>query len=531
MSDKTHNGQTGLAALLVATGILLSRIAGLIRDRAFAHYFGNTDAADAFRAALRIPNFLQNLFGEGVLSASFIPVYAGMLARGQRQQATRLVEATAGVLGLIVSCIVLLGLLTAPVLTDLFAPGFSGQKRQLTITMVRILFPGTGILVMSALCLGILNSHRRFFVSYAAPVMWNGAIIAALLYCGPKVPLPRLAIMAAWGAVFGSLLQIAVQIPQVMKAAGLIRPSMDIATEGLRYVLVNAIPVIIGRGVVQISGYVDSIIASFLPSGSLAALGYAQTLYLLPVSLFGMSVSAAELPALSSDAACKDGAGQSACQRLHAGLRRIAYLVVPSTVGFVALGDLIVGAIYRSGRFGPADAGYVWAILAAASIGLPASTLSRLYSAAFYALGDTRTPLRFSLVRVATATMLGLAMAFWLPSATGISERWGIVGLAAGSAMAAIIEYSMLKRGINRRLGRIGLSPGFLMLVWLAALSAAMVVTLTRPTLVRLHPVAAAGIAVPTYGLVYLIVTRACRIPEANVVTLWQRRVQGSREL
>jgi len=172
----------------VGSGILLSRIAGLIRERVFAHYFGNSDAADAFKAALRIPNFLQNLFGEGVLSASFIPVYAGLLAREDDEEAQRTAGAVAGLLALSTSILVLIGVLATPYLIDLIAPGFHGEKRELTIRIVRILFPGAGLLVFSAWCLGVLNSHRRFFLSYIAPVIWNAAMIATLWRFGRRYP-------------------------------------------------------------------------------------------------------------------------------------------------------------------------------------------------------------------------------------------------------------------------------------------------------------------------------------------------------
>src|SRR6185437_3741349 len=190
-------GRFGGAAVLVAAGILLSRLAGLIRDRVFAQYFGTTDAADAFRTALRIPNFLQTLFGEGVLSASFIPVYAGLLAREEREEAGRVAGAVFAILALLTSVLVLFGVLATPLFMDAIAPGFHGAKRQLTITLVRIFFPGTGLLVLSAWCLGILNSHHRFFLSYSAPVLWNAAIIAALLYFGPGNTEEHLAVVVA----------------------------------------------------------------------------------------------------------------------------------------------------------------------------------------------------------------------------------------------------------------------------------------------------------------------------------------------
>src|SRR6476469_9235991 len=164
---------TKRGAVLVAAGILLSRISGLVRLRVFSHYFGiMSEAADAFNAAFRIPNFLQNLFGEGVLSASFIPVYAGLRARGEDREAERVAGAVAALLGLVTALLVLVGILLTPWLIAIIAPGFDGEKRAATIRLVRILFPGAGLLVLSAWCLGVRNSHGRLFLSYAAPVLW-----------------------------------------------------------------------------------------------------------------------------------------------------------------------------------------------------------------------------------------------------------------------------------------------------------------------------------------------------------------------
>ncbi len=287
-------------ASLVAAGILLSRIAGLVRDRVFAYYFGNSDAADAFKAALRIPNFLQNLFGEGVLSASFIPVYAGLMAKEERQQADDVAAAVFCLLALVISLLVLVGVLVTPFLIDAIAPGFKGAKRELTIGLVRVLFPGAGLLALSAWCLGILNSHRQFFISYTAPVVWNLMMILSLVVFGGSYEQFPLTKILAWGSVAGSLLQFGVQLPSVVRLLHRFRLSLGLSMEGVRTIVRNFVPVFFSRGVVQISAYVDAFLASLLPTGAVAALTYAQTLYILPVSLFGMSVSAAELPVLSS---------------------------------------------------------------------------------------------------------------------------------------------------------------------------------------------------------------------------------------
>src|ERR1700682_1972225 len=318
------------SSFLVAAGILLSRIAGLIRDRVFAHYFGNSDAADAFKAAFRIPNALSNLFGEGVLSASFIPVYAGLLARNDDEEARRTAGAVAGLLALVTSVLVLIGVFATPYLIDAIAPGFHGEKRELTIRLVRILFPGAGLLVASAWCLGVLNSHRRFFLSYTAPVLWNVAMIAGMVAFGAGRTQNSLVVVTAWASVVGSALQVLVQLPVVLRLLGGLKLSFAHQSEHVRTVIRNFVPVFMSRGVVQISAYVDAFLASWLPTGAVAALAYAQTLYTLPVSLFGMSVSAAELPMMSGVLGDATQMAEILRARLNAGLRQITFLVVPS---------------------------------------------------------------------------------------------------------------------------------------------------------------------------------------------------------
>ena len=258
------------AAFLVAAGILLSRVAGLIRQTMMARYLGAGMAADAFNAAFRIPNLLQNLFGEGVLSASFIPEYAGLLGKGDEKEATRLAGAVAGMLALVASIIVLIGVVTAPWLVAVIANGFTGEKRDLTVRLTRILFPGAGLLVFSAWCLGVLNSHRRFFLSYTAPVLWNLAMIATLVFFHTGHDEAQLAIYLAYGSVVGSALQFGIQLPQVLKLARGVRPRITMAAESVRNVFRNFLPAFIGRGVVQVSAYVDAWLASYLGNGAVS---------------------------------------------------------------------------------------------------------------------------------------------------------------------------------------------------------------------------------------------------------------------
>lgn len=509
-------GSRARNSALVAIGILFSRIAGLIRQRVFSHYFGLTAPADAFMAAFRIPNFLNNLFGEGALSASFIPVYAALVARGEQDEADRAAGAVASLLALAVSVIVLVGVLATPFLIDAIAPGFTGDTRTLTIELVRILFPGAGLMVMSAWCLGVLNSHHRFLVSYAAPVVWNAVMIATLVLFGAGTALPRLAAILAWGSVVGSASMFVVQLPLVFRVAPALRFAIDTASAHVRSVVRNFAPVFISRGVVQLSGYIDTLIASLLPTGAVAALLNAQTLGLLPVSLFGMAVSAAELPAMSGAVGAAAAPSETLRRRLDSGLRQIAFFVVPSAVGFLALGDVIAAALYQTGRFTHRDAVWVWAILAGSAVGLLASTLGRLYSSTYYALRDTRTPLRYAVIRVTLTTVLGYVSALPLPRMLAIDPMWGTAGLTASAGVAGWVEMLLLRRTLNARIGRTGLPFEYVAKLWAAALAAAAVAWGAKLAMPSFGPIVTAVIVLGPYGVIFFAMTFALRIPEAS---------------
>ena len=512
-------------AFLVGSGIFLSRIAGLVRQRIFAHYFGNSDAADAFNAAFRIPNFLQNLFGEGVLSASFIPVYAGLLAREDDEEARRTAGAVAALLALTTSVLVLIGLVATPYLIDAIAPGFHGAKRELTIRLVRILFPGAGLLVFSAWCLGILNSHRRFFLSYTAPVIWNAAMIATLWGFGGRYAQYPLAAIVAWGSVVGSALQVGVQLPVVLKLLHGLKLSLH-QTPNVKTVVQNFGPVFVGRGVVQISGYVDAWLASWLGTGALSAFSYAQLLFTLPVSLFGMSVSAAELPHMSGALGDDREIAEALRARLDPGLRQIAFFVLPSVVAFLALGDVIVAALYQTGRFTHSDSIYVWAILAGATVGLLSSTLGRLYSSAYYALRDTRTPLRFAVIRVVLTTGLGYLCALPLPRWVGLDPRWGAAGLTASAGVAGWVEFTLLRRTMNRRIGQTGLPASLVAKLWTSAALAAAAGWGVKLALGNRHPLIFGALIIGTYGAIYFAAAYLLGVEECRSAL---RRILRSR--
>jgi putative peptidoglycan lipid II flippase len=467
---------------------------------------------------------LQNLFGEGVLSASFVPVYARLRSLGKDTEATHLANAAFGLLACSTAVIVLIGMLVAGPLTAIIAPGFSGEKRDLTVRLVTLFFPGAGFLVLSAWCLGVLNSHRKFFLSYAAPVAWNLAIIFALVGFGPRVQGGQLALVAAWGSLVGSALQFGLQLPTVIGLLRGFRPVLERTSESVRTVIRNFVPVFIGRGVVQISAFIDTILASLLPSGAVAGLANAQVLYTLPVSLFGMSVSAAELPEMSSAVGEDSRVHEFLRGRLEGGLRRIAFFVVPCAVAFLAFGHVIASALFQSGRFGSADSVYVWGILAGSAVGLLAATLGRLYASTYYALRDTRTPLRFAMLRVFLTTALGYLCAIPLPGWLGIEARWGAAGLTASAGLAAWVEFHLLRTSLNRQIGNTGLALSYLARLWISALVAALVGWGILRALGAVHPVARAAVVLVPFGLLYVGILAGWGVPEAGAFLVRVRR-------
>lgn len=517
-------------ALLVGTGIFLSRIAGLLRERAFAYYFGNSDAGDAFKAALKIPNFLQNLFGEGVLSASFIPVYAQMLADEHNSKASHDsqkisstdVALTIGFLLFLTTLIlVLIGIVATPFLIDTIAPGFKDEKRELTIKLVQIFFPGTGFVVMSAWCLGILNSHRRFFLSYTAPVLWNFAIIATLVFYGHTSTEFDLAIKTGWGLVLGSCLQLFVQVPTTLSLLKLTSLRLVLKSKEVKTVLKNFIPSLISRGVVQISSYIDNILASLLASGSVSILAYAQTIYLLPVSLFGMSISASELPEMSSITGSKAEIYQKLNKRLESSLNRVCFFIVPSFIVFIFLGDVLISALYQTGKFSNTDTKIVWLVLIGFSLGLLSSTQGRLYSSVFYALKDTKTTLRFAIIRIFLNLGLSYSIAFLIFPRVNVPLIYHTAGLTIASGLSGWVEFHLLKNKLESIMGPIPKSYVYLTKLFSAALIAAASSWILKVTLLYylfIHPVLIALFVFSLFGILYFLIGFLLKIELAEQI-------------
>jgi putative peptidoglycan lipid II flippase len=336
---------------------------------------------------------------------------------------------------------------------------------------------------------------------------------------GGHVGEARLAIVISIASVIGSGLQFAVQVPTVM---GFLRPlhlKLALGGEHVQTVVRNFFPVFLSRGVVQISAYLDSLLASFLPTGAVSALAYAQTLNSLPVSLFGMAISAAELPAMSSALGTQEEIALVLRKRLQNGLQNIAFFVVPSAVAFVVLGDVVVATIYRSGHFQANDVTFVWSVLAGSGVGLLASTSGRLYSSAFYALRDTRTPLNFAIIRVVLTVGLGYFFALPLPRLLGIDRHWGVAGLTLSAGMAGWVEFALLRRALQARIGAILLPRFRVARLWGAALLSAACAYGVKVVQPFHYPPLVGLCVLSVFGIGYLLCTRMLGVAAPGSLT------------
>jgi putative peptidoglycan lipid II flippase len=518
-----------------------------------AFFFGVGPHADVLRSAFRAPNLIQNLLGEQTLSAAFIPIYSRFLGEGRREDAGRFAGAVFGLL-LIGACSVsLAGVLLARPLVTALTPGYLGDaarvasgeisidRFEFAVTGVRILFPMTAFLALAAWTLGVLNSHRRFFLPYFAPVLWNASIIGALLYAGwsflgvdsetqmgstPLAVQGRVLVAAFWGGLLGGALQFLVQLPATLRVLSGFRLSLSRSVEGVTEALANVVPVMAARGAAQLSSYVDVFLASWLAEGAVSGLGNAQVLYLLPISLFALSIAAAELPELSRKG---EGGVEDAGRRTVVAIRRISFFVVPTQVGYLVFGFLIVAGLYRRGEFQVADNWLVYFILAVYALGLLATAWSRMLTNVFYAAGDTRTPARIAVARIGLSLATGLALMLWLDgfsvssviggeSGKGELLRLGAVGLAVGSAIAAWFEWARLRA----RLPGLGMTIAWPSAFVAAAYGRALVALAVGSALWFFcrgwSPLPAAGVVVSVYALSYLALSRLQSVPEVRDV-------------
>lgn len=537
------------ASALVALGILFSRLSGLVREFIFGIFFGIGGVSEAFNMAIRLPNVLQMLLGEGTLSASFIPVYSSELERDE-EEAGRIAGAVAALLALVAALIVIFSVIFAEPIVSVMASQWRDDARfDMTVSLIRVIFPSAGLLVLSAWCLGILNSHRQFFLSYVAPVLWNiaqiGSVAAAALFFGVGEfsgdpsdledvgtnieVLGSLGQVAAWGFFAGSVLQFVVQLPNVWKLTKGLRFKLDLKREGVKEVLRRFGGAVMGRGVVQISALADLFLAGLLTLGAVTALGKAQVLYIMPISLFAVSVAASELPELS-----RMTNPTEIKERAQAGFGRILFFISFTALAYFTLGDKIIGALFEYGRFTADDTLLIWFALGAYSLGLIPSAVSRLAQNVMWSKGDTSGPAKIAVVRVIISISLAASI-MWFFDRIGTADvrdalptlydggtvkeklRFGAMGITLGSAVAAWVEATLLWRLAARTVP--GVSPLRPLKALLPALAAASLVAIgMRFVTDDMWPPVAALLAVGMAGLTYLAVCYLRRVPQIDLV-------------
>ncbi len=488
--EGANQGGAGRAA----AGIGLSRLSGLARAMLVTNVLGVGAVGDAFAAALRIPNMLQNLLGEGALSAAFTPSYSKLLER-DKHAAGQLAAAVASFLLAVVTVAVLVGVLAARPITRLIAWGFEGERFELAVQLVRITAIGAGVLVIGAWCVCVLNTHQRFFVSYVAPVIWNVTQVAVLIFVVViGVSDVDRATALAWAVTGGAIAQVLFSVVAVRRAnedifrraasappsaspshTGSLWQYLSWRQESVRGVLRRLAPAVAGRGAFQISAFADLALASLLAVGATAALAAAQALYLLPLALVGVAVAAVELPALS-----RIDNAHEAINRTADRLTSTAYLVSGAVVLYLAAGVPLADTLFNLAGLrdvvGIDDITLIAVTLGVYSLGLPAIVASRLCQNVLYADGDTRSPAGIAVVRVSLSAAIGLLVMFPFDrlvvvdgSITGLSSidlgslailndavrldpalpaRLGAVGLALGAAFGAWVELVLLRRAV-----------------------------------------------------------------------------------
>ncbi|HUP00298.1 MAG TPA: murein biosynthesis integral membrane protein MurJ [Gemmatimonadota bacterium] len=430
------------ATAVVMFGIGVSRIFGLVREQVIAFYFGRAAQYSAFVAAYRIPNLVRVLLGEGNLSSSFIPVLAERMRSADPSEARRLAGSVLGLLLLVIGIVTLAGMAAAPALAWIVAPGFDPELRALVERLIIILFPIVAFMVTGAWCMGVLHAHGRFFWPNFAPLFMSVVSAGALIAFVGRTEVDPILILA-WGVVAGSLVQLLVQLPATRAVLGSLSPRGRWREPAVGRVVTLFLPMVVGTGVGQLSTLIDVQIASFLDQESVATLAYAQRLYLVPLSLFSVAIAQVALPTLSHQVVARPP--DAVRDELSRAFHRMAFFLLPSTLGLAAFGRPAVSVLFERGRFDAGDTDAVAWVLTAYAVALLAYGSVRLYATAFYALQDTRTPVRVAVVALAANGALGITLA-WLV---------GIFGIALATGLAATLNVILLAGKLRNRIGTI----------------------------------------------------------------------------
>ncbi len=432
-----------------------SRILGFVRDVLLAQLFGAGSATDAFFVAFKIPNFMRRLFAEGAFSQAFVPVLSEYKSQREHAEVRRLVSAVSGTLGAILLLLTLAAVLGAGGLVWLFAPGFGDQpeKFALTTELLRITFPYLLLISLTALAGGILNSYGRFAPPAIAPIWLNIALIAAALVFAPMFAQPVEAL--AWGVFVAGLLQLASLLPGLWRLGLLPRPSWGWRDSGVRRILKLMLPAIFGSSVAQINLLLDTIIASFLISGSVSWLYYSDRMVEFPLGVFGIALATVILPSLSQKHAEADP--RAFARTLDWGLRWVLLIGAPAALGLILLSGPILSTLFQYGAFGGHDVAMARLSLMAYGLGLLGFMLVKVLAPGYFARQDTRTPVRIGII--AMVANMGMNLAFVVPLAMAGVEG-PHAGLALATSLSAFINAALLFRGLRRE-GAYVAEPGW----------------------------------------------------------------------
>jgi len=434
------------AAGTIGLFTLLSRVLGFVRDMVLARLFGASLAADAFFVAFRIPNLFRELLAEGTMSAAFVPVFTEKLATGDREAAWALASKVFTLLLMVLVAVVALGVAAAPLIVRVMAPGFAGDPGQeaLTVLLTRVMFPYLLFIGLSALAMGILNAHRAFALPALAPFCFNLALISAALWLAPVFSEPTVGL--ALGVVAGGAAQLVLQVPGLARRRMLPRPSFAPRDPDVRRIGRLMVPVVFGLSVTQVNLLVNTLLASLLATGSVSYLYYGMRLIHFPLGVFGIALATAILPTLSTQAAKGDLAGLQA--GVTDALKLIAFITVPAMAGLIALRLPIISILFERGAFDAAATRGVAIAVVAYAVGLWAFAAVRIVAATFYALQDTRTPVRAAAIAMGANVVLNLVLMGPL----------GHGGLALATSLSAMLNLTLLLIALRRRLAGLALS-------------------------------------------------------------------------
>jgi len=449
------------STLSFSGGTFVSRILGLVREIVFASVFGATAATDAFWVAFRIPNFMRRLFAEGSFSTAFVPALTEVKEKGSPEELRLMIARVAGTLGAVLLVISALGVLFAPQVTALFAPGSRDEplKFAMTADMLRITFPFLLFISLTAMAGAVLNTFHRFALPALTPVVMNLCMIAAALWWSPYFDVPVTSM--AWAILIAGVLQLLVQLPALAKMGLLAWPRWGWGAPEVRKVMKLMVPTLFGSSVAQVNLLFDTLIATFLVTGSQSWLTQSDRLLEFPLGMFGVALGTVILPSLSRHHVNTDHAGFS--KALDWGLRTTLLIAVPAMLGLVLLAGPLIATLLQYGHFTAHDSAMSALSLAALSLGLPAFALVKVLAPAFFARQDTRTPVRAGVTAMLANMVLNalfLALLFWLwhqPSdldegwLQGLSKVPGLhMALAMASALASYLNLALLWRALRR---------------------------------------------------------------------------------